>query len=107
MKAGGRVRVGSFGFGVAESSLENAPPVTNLAAVEQGTNLTAVQQEASLTLDLAHLLRATGVSSGVLSRLLPTLSVTRSDKHSRCRPKRCYPRRHYQQLWRTNDLGNW
>jgi hypothetical protein len=82
MKAGGRVRVGSFSFGVAGSSLENAPPVTNLAVVEQGTSLTAVQQEASLTLDLAHLLRATGVSSGVLSRLLPTLSVTRSDKHS-------------------------
>ena len=82
MKAGGRVRVGSFSFGVAGSSLETAPPVTNLAAVQQGTSLTAVQQEASLTLDLAHLLRATGVSSGVLSRLLPTLSVTRSDKHS-------------------------
>ena len=91
MKAGGRVRVGSFSFGVAASSLENAQPVTNLAALQQGTSLTAVQQEASLTLDLAHLLRATGVSSGVLSRLLPTLSVTRSDKHSALPAKAVLP----------------
>ena len=39
MKAGGRVRVGSFSFGVAGSSLENAPPVTNLAVVRAGHQL--------------------------------------------------------------------
>jgi hypothetical protein len=82
MKAGGQVRVGPFGFGFAESSLENAGPVTNLAAVQQGmANLAAVRQEASVTLDLPHLLPGTGVSSGVLSKLLPTLWVTGGNSH--------------------------
>ena len=93
MKAGGQVRVGPFGFGFAQSSLENAGPVTNLAAVQQGaTNLAAVQQEASVTLDLAHLLSGTQVSSGLFSKLLPTFWVTRSDKHTPTAGQEAVPR---------------
>jgi hypothetical protein len=83
-KAGGQVRVGPFGFGYAMSDLEYAGPLTNLSAMQQGvTSSTAVQQEASVTLDLPRLLSGTEMSSGLFSKLLPTLWVTGSDKHAR------------------------
>jgi hypothetical protein len=71
------------GSSTIEASLENAGPVTNLAAVQQeATNLSAVTQEAKITLDLPHLLPGTLVSSDVLSKFLPTIWVTGKDKHT-------------------------
>jgi hypothetical protein len=82
MKAGGQVRVGPIGFSFAQSAIENAGPVTNLAAVQGATNLAAVQQEALVTLDLPHLLPGTQAWSGILTKLLPTIWVAGSHRHT-------------------------
>jgi hypothetical protein len=73
MKAGGQVRVGAFGFGFAQSSITNKD--------DSVANFSAVQQEASVTLDLPHLLPAQA-SSGLVSKVVPTIWMTASDRQA-------------------------
>jgi hypothetical protein len=72
MKAGGQVRVGAFGFGFAQSSIASTE--------DSEANFSAAQQEASVTLDLPHLLPGMQGSSDITANLLPTLWASASDK---------------------------
>ena len=88
IKAGGQVRAGAFGLGFAESSLLSAGPVTNLPAVQQGaTSFAAEQQDASVTLDLPYLMEGTQIS-----KFLPTLWVTGSQRHGPAEGQELVPR---------------
>jgi len=63
MKAGANMRVGAFGFGLAQSSTENT----------YGSAAGALASEASASVDVAQLLRATGVSGQLAPKLIPTV----------------------------------
>jgi hypothetical protein len=80
-KVGGEARVGPFGFGFAQSSVDNFVQ-SNFENVAPITTLTAVQQEASVTLDVPHLLLAAQMSSSLFSKLLPSLWAGGSDLHN-------------------------
>ena len=71
VKAGGQVRVGAFGFGFAQSSIANME--------DSDANFSGVQREATVSLDVPHLLP--GMQPSV-SKLLPTLWVSASDKQT-------------------------
>ena len=72
MKAGGQVRIGAFGFGLAQSSIANTDGYAGTYFTSTTTNST-VQQEASASVNLAQL-----VPGGLAPKLLPTLWMSAS-----------------------------
>jgi hypothetical protein len=102
IKAGGEVRVGAFSFGLAQSSVANTE--------ESVADFSAVEQEASVALDLPHLLQGTQ-----WSRLLPTIRATGSTRHTPTLSQDIMPndtfRTGFGGIWTWNfgyaNLGYW
>jgi hypothetical protein len=68
MKAGANMQVGAFGFGLAQSSTENT----------YGSAAGALASEASASVDVPQLLRATGVSGQLAPKLIPSVWMNAS-----------------------------
>jgi hypothetical protein len=81
LKAGSQLRVGAFGFGFSQSNVTSSADAVPGFSESRQESL-ATKQEASVTLDLSHLLPGTEAPSGLTSNLLPTLWVSASDKTS-------------------------
>ena len=80
MKAGGEVRVGAFALGFAQSSttkLEDS--ALEFSAADEEAAITV--NEASVTVDLPRLLPGQ-VSSGLVSKIVPTVWMTASDRQT-------------------------
>src|SRR5262249_50375909 len=79
IKAGSQLRVGAFGFGFSQSNVTSSIDAVPGFSENRQESL-ATKQEASVTVDLPHLLLGMEASSGLTSKLLPTLWVSASDK---------------------------
>jgi hypothetical protein len=80
MKAGSQLRIGAFEFGFSQSSITSSTDAAPSFSGSKEDPITATKQEASVTVDLPHLLPGMEGSSDLTAKLLPTLWVSASDK---------------------------